>query len=87
MWFRLLRHGSFVGLEDALACFRVSGTSWSAVLSRRQVTQGQSFLARSAHAHAHAVGAADVALGRIRAVSVSAARLAVFATTRVGAAR
>jgi hypothetical protein len=84
---RLLRHGSFVGLGDVLASFRISATSWSAVLAGRQVSQGQAFLRACANTHAGPLHRGDVPLGQARALGLTVARLGLFAAARTAAWR
>lgn len=45
-WFRLLAHGSAYYIEQALASFRVSGSSWSVAIGGRQSADFREFVER-----------------------------------------
>jgi len=75
----VLRHGSVVCLDDVLATFRISATSWSATLLREQARQARHFyrdLAVQAGLDPRSVPAR---VGRVRATLLSYLRMAAFA--------
>jgi glycosyltransferase involved in cell wall biosynthesis len=90
LWIRMLRFGNVAYVPESLATFRVSTTSWSADLSRRQARQGRA-LVRSVRArNPEIVRASDVASGVTRATMSAWARRGFFwvnARRRSGAAK
>jgi hypothetical protein len=44
-WFRLLKHGDFLGLDSNLGAFRIWPGSWSTRLARQQFAQADAFFA------------------------------------------
>jgi glycosyltransferase involved in cell wall biosynthesis len=75
---KMLMHGSFVGLEDSLAAFRLSDTQWSVALAGHQYRQVVRFHQHLARVNPGVVTAADRLEGRLRARALSFARRFVY---------
>lgn len=86
MWSRLLALGDFFGIDEPLATFRISTTSWSANLAKEQAGQARAFFHRLRERGM--VTPTDVVIGSIRATLLAQARRAVFRRlAKRGAAR
>jgi glycosyltransferase involved in cell wall biosynthesis len=71
---KMLMHGSFVGLSESLASFRVSGTQWSVTLAGQQYRQVVNFHRHLAEYAPGALSVADRLQGRVRAKVLAYAR-------------
>ena len=80
---KVLMHGTFVGLAEPLASFRLSDTQWSHALARKQYGQVVAFHRDLAIAFPQLLSRADLARGRARAKTLAyARRLAYFSLAR-----
>jgi len=74
-----LVRGSFVGVPEALAGFRVSRQQWSVRLTDEHSRQAAAFHARVRHEHPGALSRSDVAVGDALAVVAAARRRLAYA--------
>ena len=81
-WFRLLAQGRGHYIDQPLATFRVSPTSWSVALGRRQVSDFHALIARSATIPGLGITRWDRFLGRHRARWNTAGRLLLYRLLR-----
>lgn len=71
---KMLMHGSFVGLDDSLAAFRLSDVQWSVALAAQQYRQVVGFHQHLAATVPGLVTVAERMEGRVRARALSVAR-------------
>jgi GT2 family glycosyltransferase len=83
LWIRMLGYGSVAYVPEALGTFRVSTTSWSATLTRRQAQQGRAMLRATRAARPDVVRSADLAAGLTSATTKAWGRRAFFLLNRV----
>ena len=80
---KVLTRGTFVGLAEPLASFRLSDSQWSHALARKQYGQVVAFHRDLAAACPDLLSRADLARGRVRAKALAyARRLAYFSLAR-----
>ncbi len=80
---KVLLRGTFVGLADSLASFRLSDSQWSHALARKQYSQVVGFHRDLAATSSGLLSRADLTLGRSRAKALAyARRLAYFSLAR-----
>jgi glycosyltransferase involved in cell wall biosynthesis len=78
LWMRMLHRGNLVYLPESLCTFRVSRTSWSSQLARRQAREARRVL-RSVHAgYPETIRRSDLAIGLTKPTVLAVARRAVF---------
>lgn len=73
-WLRLLRHGDAVYLPETLASFRVSPTSQSVRMARRQAAEFRVFLAGLRRSGPYRLSPADVRIGGLAAAANAVGR-------------
>ena len=84
LWVRLLDYGTLVYLPEPLCDFRVTTTSWSARLSRRQAAEGRAWVRELARGSNDASGT-DVASGLAGATALAWGRRLLYRAARVRA--
>ena len=77
-WFRLLAHGDAYFCAESLACFRVSGGSWSVAIGTGQSSDFRDFIARVTAAGALPATAFDHFCGRFTPALNNLARLLFY---------
>lgn len=71
---KVLMHGTFVGIAEPLASFRLSDTQWSIVLARGQLQQVTEFYRSLGRAYPGILSRKDLLRGRWRATAITAGR-------------
>lgn len=71
---KVLMHGTFVGIDEPLASFRLSDTQWSSALAREQLVQILGFHRAVASAYPGVLAPGDLRRGRWRAKALTLAR-------------
>jgi len=77
-WFKLLDHGSLVAQSQTLCSFRISGTSWSARIGRKQFDQYMGFVRSLRHSGKYNLNDIDLLVSTIRCAANTLARLGFF---------
>jgi glycosyltransferase involved in cell wall biosynthesis len=77
-WFKLLDHGKLFAQTQTLCSFRISGTSWSARIGRKQFDQYIGFVRSLRQSGKYSLKQADLLISTIRCAVNTLARLGFF---------
>lgn len=83
LWVRLLARGAFIGLDEILATFRVTGGQWSVALARRQATEVRSLFRDMRSDPGNGIRSVDAILGWWRAGIMAWLRRFVYLMLRL----
>jgi glycosyltransferase involved in cell wall biosynthesis len=78
-WFRLLEHGDGYYIDDSLASFRVSRTSWSNAIGQKQNKEFSDFIDRAQQAGMVKLSSLDIARSRFAAFKNKWLRIVFYA--------
>ncbi len=77
-WIRMLGHGSLSYVPESLCTFRVSRSSWSSQLARRQAHEVRSLLREIRSDHPDEVSQAELTMGLVKTTVLAVIRRSVF---------
>jgi len=78
MWSRILLHGDVILMPDVVSAYRVGSSSWSAEIMDKQRDNFMRFIDKTRSNPAYELTAADVFVGRMRAILQAALRLIFY---------
>lgn len=79
-YLKVLRHGDFVGVPEALAYFRLSKGQLSYRLAKRQAIEVKQLHKQAESVYGYRIGAIEVGLGNVRAQTTALLRRLLYAT-------